>query len=407
MAAAIFAVGALPLFLFTPDAPATGVPVLRAFGDGARRLWEMLRTVGRYRDAATYLLSRMFYVDGMNALLIYTGVYAAGVMKWHALALLAFGILLSILAVLGGFVGRWLDHGFGPKTAVRIEIGASVIGLALLLGMAPDRIAWFWRYDPAAHAPLWGGPVFRTLPDLIYLLIGFFNAVFVTAQYASSRTLLTRLTPPAQTGAFFGVYALSGTATSWLGPLLVNQGTHLFRSQQGGLRGHRPPAGDRLRRADVRARRRPADGRLAMSRAFLLGLALMILATPAVAGAATSIAVIGAWARPAARGGVTAGFFTLVNRGGLADRLTGASSPDAGRVGLHESRAMGSMSLMRPLAAAAIAGHATLDFAPGGKHLMIEGLRHALRPGDTLPVTLDFDRAGAIHARLQVRATPP
>ncbi len=235
ISAAIFAIGALPLFFFTPDAPPTGVPPTRAFANGARRLWEMVRTVGRYRDAATYLVSRMFYVDGMNALLIYTGVYAAGVMKWNALALLAFGILLSILAVLGGFVGRWMDHAFGPKTAVRIAIGASVIGLALLLGMTPDRIAWFWRYDPAAHAPLWGGPVFRTLPDLIYLFIGFFNAVFVTAQYASSRTLLTRLTPAARTGAFFGVYALSGTATSWLGPMLVNQGTHLFNSQQGGL----------------------------------------------------------------------------------------------------------------------------------------------------------------------------
>jgi UMF1 family MFS transporter len=47
--------------------------------------------------------------------------------------------------------------------------------------------------------------------------------------------LLTRLTPPEQTGAFFGVYALSGTATSWLGPFLVNQGTRIFKTQQGGF----------------------------------------------------------------------------------------------------------------------------------------------------------------------------
>jgi UMF1 family MFS transporter len=69
----------------------------------------------------------------------------------------------------------------------------------------------------------------------VFLLIGFSNAIFITAHYASSRTLLTRLTPPDQTGAFFGVYALSGTATSWLGPFLVNQGTRLFKTQQGGF----------------------------------------------------------------------------------------------------------------------------------------------------------------------------
>jgi MFS transporter, UMF1 family len=73
------------------------------------------------------------------------------------------------------------------------------------------------------------------VPEWIFLLIGFFNAVFITAHYASSRTLLVRLTPPEQTGAFFGVYALSGTATIWLGSFLVNLGTNIFKSQQGGF----------------------------------------------------------------------------------------------------------------------------------------------------------------------------
>ena len=235
LAAGIFALGALPFFFFTPDAPPTGVPIGRALAGGAKDLWAMVRTVRRHRNAAIFLASRMFYVDGMTAILIYAGVYASGVMKWGALEMLFFGITLSVLAVLGGFVGRWLDDGFGPKTAVRIEIGMSLLGIIALLGMAPDRILYLWHWLPAAHSPLWTGPFFRTLPDWVFLAIGFSNAVFITAHYASSRTLLTRLTPPAQTGAFFGVYALSGTATSWLGPLLVNQGTHLFKTQQGGF----------------------------------------------------------------------------------------------------------------------------------------------------------------------------
>ena len=66
-------------------------------------------------------------------------------------------------------------------------------------------------------------------------MIGFSNAVFITAQYASSRTLLTRLCPPDQTGAFFGVYALSGAATTWLGPTMVKWGGEIFHTQQGGF----------------------------------------------------------------------------------------------------------------------------------------------------------------------------
>ncbi len=235
MAAVIFALGAVPLFLFTPDTPTTGTPVLKAFREGAATLWSMVRTVGRYRDAAVFLAARMFYVDGMTAILIYAGIYLGGVMKWGPLELLIYGILLSILATFGGFVGRWLDARLGAKRAVQLEILMSLIGILAFMGNAPDRILYLWHFDAAAHAPLWNGPVFRTLPDLVMLLIGFSNAVFITAHYASSRTLLTRLTPPAQTGAFFGVYALSGTATLWLGNLLVNLGTTIFHSQQGGF----------------------------------------------------------------------------------------------------------------------------------------------------------------------------
>lgn len=235
MAAGIFAVGALPLFFFTPDAPATGVPVLTAIRSGARELARMVLTMRRYRDAAIFLASRMFYVDGMTAVLLFAGVYARGVMGWDALTMLMYGIILTVLAVFGGFVGGWLDAWLGAKRSVQLEIGMSLLGIFAILGMAPDRILFFWAFHPAAHPPLWNGPFFRTLPELIFLLIGFSNATFITAHYASSRTLLTRLTPPEQTGTFFGVYALSGTATVWLGSFLVNLGTHLFKSQQGGF----------------------------------------------------------------------------------------------------------------------------------------------------------------------------
>ena len=235
MAATIFALGAIPLFLFTPDAPKSGVPLLTAIRSGARDLVRMVMTMKNYRDAAIFLTSRMFYVDGMTAVLLFTGVYASGVMHFNALSLLFYGIILTVLAVFGGFVGGWLDAALGAKRSVQVEIGMSLIGIFAILGMAPDRILFFWQFDAAAHAPLWNGPFFRTLPELIFLLIGFSNATFITAHYASSRTLLTRLTPPDQTGTFFGVYALSGTATVWLGSFLVNLGTHVFHSQQGGF----------------------------------------------------------------------------------------------------------------------------------------------------------------------------
>lgn len=77
--------------------------------------------------------------------------------------------------------------------------------------------------------------MFRTPPELVFLLIGFGTAIFVTASYASSRTMVTRIAPPGRTAAYFGLYALSGTATVWLGSLLVKLATSAFGTQEAGF----------------------------------------------------------------------------------------------------------------------------------------------------------------------------
>jgi UMF1 family MFS transporter len=234
LVAACLAVLAAPLFLFTPDAPAGDVRLFQALGEGYAGLKATLRTLKDHRPAAVFLGARMLYTDGMSALLVLMGVYAAGVMHWHTLELLAYGIVLSSFAVIGGQVGAWLDARLGPRRAVQIEILAAAFGLLCVMGMGTNRIL-FLPYDTAAHAPLWGGPIYRTLPEVVFLAIGCSNAVFITAQIASSRTFLTRLAPRDQSAAFFGLYALSGTVTTWLGSALVGLFTGLFKSQQAGF----------------------------------------------------------------------------------------------------------------------------------------------------------------------------
>ncbi len=233
ISAAILALGALPLFLLTPDSPPSGLPLGRALAEGARSLRTMLGRLKGRRDATIFLLSRMLYIDAMTGVLLFSGVYAAGVMRWGVLQLLAYGVLLSVLAVAGGLLGGVMDHRLGPKRAVQIEIGVTAIGLLALVGIAPDRIFYLWRVAQA-H-PVWNGPMFRTAPELVYLALAASLSIFITASYASSRTLLTRLTPPEETGTFFGLYALSGTATVWIGSALVLVATHVTRTQQAGF----------------------------------------------------------------------------------------------------------------------------------------------------------------------------
>jgi MFS transporter, UMF1 family len=214
-----------------PDVPSRGERLGSALRKGLSDLGSMLRELKTEREAAKFLAARMLYVDGKTAILLFSGVLAAGTMGWETLEMLAYGIILSILAVGGGLLAGRLDPWIGPKAAVLVEIAVTALILVALLGTRPDQIAWF----PASAAPLFEGPMFTTGPELAFIGFAGISAISITAAYASSRTLLTCLVPPERVGTFFGLYALSGTATMWLGPLLVAWGTIATQSQQGGF----------------------------------------------------------------------------------------------------------------------------------------------------------------------------
>ena len=232
--AVAMAVGSLPLFRFVPDVPATGMRLAAAVRAGFDDLVRLVREARGASNALIYLGARMIYTDGLTGILLFSGVYAAGRMGWGALELLAYGVILSAVAVIGGLGGGWLDGRIGPKLAVKLELALTIFSQVLTLGIGKDEL-FYQPWDAAAHAPLWDGPMFRTVPEVALLLCSFLTALGVCACYASSRTMLTRVAPPGRTGVFFGLYALAGTATMWLGPMLVEIATNASGSQRIGL----------------------------------------------------------------------------------------------------------------------------------------------------------------------------
>ncbi|NIJ43358.1 UMF1 family MFS transporter [Parvibaculum indicum] len=225
----------LPLMFFTPDRPREARPGLAdSIRQGGARVVKTVRQLKHYRNVATYLIARMFYNDGQTAILIFGGVYAAGVFHWDALTLTIYGIVLSIFAVGGGFFGGWLDDTFGSKTAILVSIGGTSLGLLLAVSITPTELFFFFPWD--ADAPkVWDLPFFATVPELLYVGVVVLIAIFITAAYANSRTMLARLAPATKMSEFFGLYALSGTATAFLGPAIVGFTTSFFQSQRVGF----------------------------------------------------------------------------------------------------------------------------------------------------------------------------
>jgi UMF1 family MFS transporter len=223
----------VPLFLYTADLSSTGEKFGDALRHGVSSVMGTVRKLREHRNVAVFLMARMLYNDAKTAILIFGGVYAAGVMGWGLVEMLAFGVILSIFAVFGGFAGGWLDHAIGPKRAVVLEIAVTFACMVAMVSMTADRI--FFVIPVEEGRAVWDGPVFRTAPELAYMAASVIIAISITAAYASSRTLMARLSPPGMEGEIFGLYALSGSATVWLGPALVEYFTLASNSQRAGF----------------------------------------------------------------------------------------------------------------------------------------------------------------------------
>lgn len=101
---------------------------------------------------------------------------------------------------------------------------------------------------------------------------------------------------------------------------------------------------------------------------------------------------------------VTAGYLAIVNNGDVEDRLLSATSPDAERIEIHQTSTAADLSVHMVEARDGIPiyprGRTVLE--SGGFHLMVIGLRRAVREGDSISITLRFERAGEIAVRANV-----
>lgn len=142
-------------------------------------------------------------------------------------------------------------------------------------------------------------------------------------------------------------------------------------------------------------------------KSFFVSLALL-LAGPAIAGPAP-VTVAHPYSYPTASPGVPGvGFLQLINTGKKADRLLSVTSPVAGTIEIHESRVVDGVMQMRALPKGLVlpAGK-TVALAPGGTHLMLFALQAPLVTGQSVPLTLKFERAGEVATALKVEPREP
>jgi hypothetical protein len=103
------------------------------------------------------------------------------------------------------------------------------------------------------------------------------------------------------------------------------------------------------------------------------------------------------------QGGTGAVYVTLTNTGSQADALVSASTDTARAVELHEVQNEGGVMKMRPVKSIQVPAGGKVELKPGGYHLMLLDLKHDLKPGETVPVTLKFEHGAEVRIDAAVR----
>ena len=221
----------VPFFMYSKDTGIKGTPVVPAIKSGASGVIDTIKRAPEHREAFKFLIARTIYADGMAALLALSAVYVSLFLGWSITELIASAIWGSIFAVIGGYVGGRLDSSLGPKNALIVELIAIVI--ILFVGLSITNETLF--YGLIDNWQVWDSPVFTTAADFAYLFNGAFLAIFATANISSSRSMLVHIAPTHMRGEFFGLYAIAGSITVWLGPLMVELFTDWSNDQRIGM----------------------------------------------------------------------------------------------------------------------------------------------------------------------------
>ncbi|MGA9870498.1 MAG: MFS transporter [Rhodococcus sp. (in: high G+C Gram-positive bacteria)] len=214
VAAVWFAVSAIPVLLTVPELPTLAadpragqagvIESYRVLVRDLRELWIA------DRRTVHFLVASALFRDGLAGVFTFGAVLAVSVYGIGTADVLLFGVAANVFAGLGAVTAGRFDDRLGPKPVIVFSLAAMIVAGAVLLIVS--------------------GPV-------MFWIFGLVLCLFVGPAQSSSRTYLARLAPPGREGQFFGLYATTGRAVSFLAPTLFGLFVFLFDSDRAGIGG--------------------------------------------------------------------------------------------------------------------------------------------------------------------------
>ena len=155
-----------------------------------------------------FLLARMLYADGLNAIIIMGGIFAVGVFNLEIKDLLILSVLMNITAFIGAITGGYANDKFSSKSVIIFSLLGLILSSTIILFIKTK---------------------------VFFLIFASINGLFIGPIQSASRVFITKSIDINNQASGFGLFALSGKLTSFIGPLLVSTLTYVSNSQRIGF----------------------------------------------------------------------------------------------------------------------------------------------------------------------------
>ena len=195
----------LPLFLACPNPPAIQQ---NAAGSVLAQTLNSINIALRIPGMMRFLLARMAFNDGLVTLFAFGGIYAAKIFEFSQQEILIFAIGLNVTAGIGAIIAAPLNDKLGSLRLIRISLFCLILFGALCI-IAPTTTL-FW-------------------------LAGLALGLFIGPCQSAARTYIAVAAPPEERASLFGLFMLSGKATSFIGPLIYGWLVFGFGSERAGM----------------------------------------------------------------------------------------------------------------------------------------------------------------------------
>jgi len=146
---------------------------------------------------------------------------------------------------------------------------------------------------------------------------------------------------------------------------------------------------------------------LRLTRLLLLAAVLLAGCDDPNAPVEPRLEIVEAWAHTAVMAdtgnATSAAYMTIRNSGKTPDRLIGAASDFAEFVELHTTEERNGVMMMAPVKAVDVPARGEVVLKPGGLHVMFIKIKHSLKAGDKIKLTLEFEKSGTMELEITAR----